>query len=300
MPTIRNFLVSRLLHAYPFYSGLGSLANSGLVNIATGVCAQTVWSKVPGGYFVATPLNDYVGRAIYYSGDLDRKVTWACTKLVRPGDTVIDIGANLGLVTMILASLVGPLGSVLAFEPIPRMQDLIKGALAKNAIQNVKLFGCALGAERGQMDLFVPVDHAGCATFSPERIAKGAESISVPVERLSDLLRQEELSPVRLIKIDVEGFESEVLKGAYEWMSKSPPDSVLFELNGQESVLNDNLAVRLLDELDYQFFALPRRLVRMRAERAKPTDARPHKAHDFIGIHRSKASQQLLDRLGVT
>ena len=183
-----------------------------------------------GGNYVLAPLDDYMGRAIYYSGDLDRKITWVCSRLVRPGDTVLDIGANLGLVTLILSSLVGETGQVHAFEPIPALQENIVRSAEKNGVSNITVHRMALGNETRMQELSVPPGHAGRASFVSERQNAQDTKIAVPVERLSTVLARESIGAIRLIKIDVEGFEAEVLRGAIECFSKTPPDAIVFEL----------------------------------------------------------------------
>ena len=116
MPTIRQSLITKLTKRYPFCSGCASVANKSLIHNFAGESTECVWSYVPGGDVLA-PLDDYVGGSAFYMGDLDRRLTWICSQIVRPGDTVMDIGANLGSVTRWLSGLVGETGRVHAFEP---------------------------------------------------------------------------------------------------------------------------------------------------------------------------------------
>ena len=109
MPSLRQSLLATLLRRYPLYSGAGTLANSKLVATLAGTSHESVWCPTSGGDVLA-PLHDYVGRAAYYCGDLDPKISWVCKKLVNPGDTVCDIGANIGIVTLLLSRLVGNAG----------------------------------------------------------------------------------------------------------------------------------------------------------------------------------------------
>ena len=85
------------------------------------------------------PLDDFAGRAAYYVGDLDRKLTGIMRRIVRPGDRVLDIGANLGIVTLPMAMAVGERGAVHAFEPNPVMQEHLERSLRRNGLNNVRL-----------------------------------------------------------------------------------------------------------------------------------------------------------------
>ena len=84
MPSLRQSIMAKLLRCYPLYSGAGTLANSKLVATLAGTSRETVWCPTSGGEILA-PLQDYVGRAAYYCGDLDPKISWVCKKLVNPG-----------------------------------------------------------------------------------------------------------------------------------------------------------------------------------------------------------------------
>jgi FkbM family methyltransferase len=283
MTTRRQRAVAAVTRRYPLYSGCGTLANHRLIRWIAGPGVDLASGKVFGGLRVAAPLEDYVGRAVFYSGELDRKITWVCSRVVRPGDTVLDIGANLGLVTFVLSSLVGTRGRVHSFEPIPEMQSLIERALAWNHTENVQLHRMALGAETGQLPLSIPRGHAGSASFVAARHHPESDVIYVPVRTLSDVMARHEQRPVRLVKIDVEGFEPEVLAGAREFFENSPPDIILFELNDFDGDARESPTVRWLAERGYGFFSIPLCVFRMRLLPYSLTEPGPaHGGHDFL------------------
>jgi FkbM family methyltransferase len=236
------------------------------------------WAKVYGGYQVAAPLDDYVGRAAFFAGELDRKITWICRRIVRPGDYVLDVGANLGLVTMILAKLVGPAGRVEAFEPVPAMCDLIQQAIERNQLPNIRLHRMALGAEAGEHSLSVPNGHAGSASFLPELRFVDQYEVRVPVRTLSEMTAGTS-ERARLLKIDVEGFESQVLAGGAEYFDRLPPETVLFELYDLDAA--DHPTVRFHLDRGYRLFSIPRSLVRMRL---LPFDGQT-RGHDYLAVH---------------
>lgn len=168
MPTLRQRVVSSVLRTYPFYSGCGRIANHPFVASLAGTSNEETWARVPGGEVLA-PLDDLMGRAAYYAGEHDRKITWICRKLIRRGDTVLDIGANLGMVTVHMASLVGRSGMVHAFEPNPRLVGLLSRAIDRNCLPQVKLHEFGLGPEESTLELRIPQSNTGEGSFVHNR-----------------------------------------------------------------------------------------------------------------------------------
>jgi FkbM family methyltransferase len=267
MPSLRQTLVAAMARRYPFYTGCGWLANHRIIRRLAGPSKEIAWARVQGGYLVAAPLDDHVGRAIFYVGELDRKITWVCSRLVRPGDTVLDIGANLGMVSLILSAMVGPSGQVHAFEPNPDMQSLMGDAITRNRIHNVILHPIALGSQAGEVMLSVPRGNAGAASVVAARGLSESVDIPVQMRTLSAVMAEHDVDQIRLVKIDVEGFESEVLIGAIGLFSRVRPDAIIFEVNDLEGDVRHHPTFRLLSRSGYGFFSLPRRLLRMQAYR---------------------------------
>ena len=116
--------------------------------------------------------------------------------VLRPGDNVVDVGANIGTLALCAASAVGESGHVLAMEAHPRTFGFLQGNLRLNQAQNVEALHLAAGDVEGRISI---TDASG-------------HSISVPMRTLDQLLPG--FSPVRLLRIDVEGFELAVLRGA--------------------------------------------------------------------------------------
>jgi FkbM family methyltransferase len=137
---------------------------------------------------------------------------------LRPGDTVVDVGANVGTLTLTAAALVGPAGAVFSIEAHPRTFEFLRANLALNPFTNVTPIQAAAGEE------------AGVLRFTDGRlddqnhVSTGAGALEVPVKRLDDLVFA---ATVRLLKIDVEGFELFVLRGAPKLLART--DCVYFE-----------------------------------------------------------------------
>jgi FkbM family methyltransferase len=152
----------------------------------------------------------------------------------RPGDVVLDVGANIGYFTVLLAAHVGSTGRVLAYEPYPSNADLIERSVKENGQDGiVTLRRVAVGESEGELELaFVPEERAtnsgGAFLLSPGAVPpRGHRTTRVPVVALD----QEEMpGRVALIKIDVEGAEPLALRGARRLLLRDRP-KVLAEVN---------------------------------------------------------------------
>lgn len=135
--------------------------------------------------------------------------------VTRDGDTAIDIGANIGMMTLLLSRCVGERGQVIAFEPNPDAASRITDAIEENGISNVILHRVAAGDSHGNADLAVISDHTGMGTLTePDADERDLVSCThkVEVDRVDSRVEIESSCPVT-IKIDVEGFEFRALHG---------------------------------------------------------------------------------------
>ena len=300
MPRLRQRSVASITRLYPFYSGCGAFANSALIQRLAGACDATVWTKVKGGTVLA-PLGDFVGRAAFYAGELDRKLTWVCSRLLGEGDVALDIGANIGMVTILMSRLVGGSGRVHAFEPNPSLLPLLRQVIERNQLANVRLHPIALGSREDTLELKIPATNSGAASFVRGSGAPEELIARVPVHRLADIANQERIDRVRLIKIDVEGFEAEVFRGAREMLEGVRPDAIIFELNEAIDVPFSEFPVfQLLSSLDYSFLAIPRALLSIRLRQFEPHTALRLIGHDFVAVARGKRHEDTLRRLRAT
>jgi FkbM family methyltransferase len=225
---------------------------------------------------------------VYYTGDYDKKLTWLCRKALREGDVALDVGANLGLVTLTMASCVGEHGSVHAFEPNPLLQRMIEQSVKRSSFSNVTLHKIGLGNKEGELELRVPTDNAGQGSFIYHDNNSDLPLHRCVIDRLSNVVKREKISKIRLIKIDVEGFENEVLLGAEEVLARMRPEIIVFESNEQrQPIFKERLAVKTLRRNDYCFFAIPKALLSMSIQPIDP-DLDTDPGHDIIAVPSEK------------
>jgi FkbM family methyltransferase len=129
----------------------------------------------------------------------------------RPGDTVADVGANIGEVSIVLSRGVGAHGRVFSFEPHPRIFTFLTGNLALNDCANVTARNMALGAEPGMVRMSDDKED------DMNRVVR-AGAIEVPCSTLDAELPP---GPIALLKVDVEGFELSVLKGGRQALART-------------------------------------------------------------------------------
>lgn len=174
-------------------------------------------------------------------------------RFCRPGATVVDVGANIGEWALQMADAVGADGRVLAVEPIPRMADAVaKSALANNMTQ-VSVVAVALSDAAGQAEFSVECGNTGGSRLG--RAEGAVDTISVPVQTLDALLEGRGIERVDFIKVDVEGFELEVLRGARATLARHRPPMYL-EVGAEDPAKRPALVALLRDELGYRLLGI--------------------------------------------
>jgi len=222
-----------------------------------------------GGYVLPLPWDvalevhyrDDLARAIDTLGVYDLVVTEAIWRLVRPGDTVLDVGANVGYMSLVAAARMGLGGRVFAFEPHPQLFD----ELSRNASRvRTRFPGVAVTPRRealsdsaGTAWLHVPKEFAqkrGLSSISATR-----EGIEIVTKRLDDCA-SEFGNDIALMKIDVEGHEPAVFRGARSLLESGAVRHIILEEHGRYPTE----AVTFLEGMGYVVFGLERSLFQAR------------------------------------
>jgi FkbM family methyltransferase len=188
---------------------------------------------------------------------------------------LLDIGANIGVHSLFFSSLAGARGRVYAFEAQRIVYQMLMGNLALNSVENVHARGVALGQAAGELRL-PPVDYSrpwnfggmGLATESPQpQFGHGTpERAAADKGEMIKVITLDSLNLPRIdfIKLDVEGMEEDVLRGAASTLDRTRP------LMQVEWMARDrgSLPLYLLEVLDYRAFQAGNNLICVPAERA--------------------------------
>jgi FkbM family methyltransferase len=293
-PSLYQHALAAITRRYPFLSGTALIPNSLTFTRISGSKNAEGWTSTPGGEIYAR-LNDYVGRAVFFFGDLDPKLTSVAKRLIRNGDTVLDIGANIGLMTLQFVDLVGPGGSVHSFEPNPDVLTLLAAAVNRKGANNVTLNEVALGDKPGVLNLSAPQANVGAGSIVRGSDWVHAQIYPVQVMRLDDYVSQQGIDAVDIIKIDVEGAEATVFEGARNLLQNNPPRAILFEDNEREENKISPAMGKLID-FGYGFIALPKSLLGLKPRILDPAKE-PIIGHDFIAAKLGSHLQDLCSQL---
>jgi FkbM family methyltransferase len=189
-------------------------------------------AKLPWGLDLTVQESDAIGYSILVGKVFDPCVTEAIHRLIDPGDTVIDVGANVGYLTSLAAVRAGASGRVLAFEPHPAVYELLRSNVeawsANHALAPVELHELALSDHDGTGSIVVgPLfeRNMGLAKLA-NGAADGQQSHEVQLRRLDEVF---EGGPVGLLKVDVEGHEAGVLAGTSKLLEERLVRDIIFE-----------------------------------------------------------------------
>lgn len=187
--------------------------------------------------------NESETRHVQIKGHIDTAMYWVIQRYVKQGSLAMDIGANYGYISALMADKVGDTGQVYAFEPNTDLHPYARRLFSLNRLFNIEIYECACSDSEGEGRFAVD---KGDHTMS--KIAEEGERV-VPLRTLDSIVAKNTKS-VSFLKIDVEGYEASVLKGSLKCLTESRP-VLVFEtgLHSQEDI---NCINGLLDSAKYE------------------------------------------------
>jgi len=201
--------------------------------------------------------NDFCSRSILRENFENAEWRFVA-RYLQPGMTALDIGAHHGFYSLLASAKVGTTGRVIAFEPSPRERQKLLRNLALNGCSNVQVEDCALADAPGEQELIlVGSNNSGCNSLRQPNVADLTSSIAVRVATLDGYFAGHPLPPVDFIKLDTEGAELAILKGACSVLrSRLRPliQCELEEIRTQPWGYHPREIVALLDTMGYRWF----------------------------------------------
>jgi FkbM family methyltransferase len=169
------------------------------------------------------------------------------------GDTVVDVGAHIGLYSLIAAKRVGPSGKVIAIEPDPENCNLLQRNIELNKLTNVTIFKRAAFSSSSKLKLYLPGKERGFTKLSTIMANRAVTEnfLEIDATTLDHLMLMQGMTQVNWIKIDVEGAELEVLKGAIVTLSVSKDIALLIEVHNVNNMDLHSAIVKFLQPYEF-------------------------------------------------
>jgi len=188
-------------------------------NLPSGIIADIIYYK----RFVVSIDTTYPVEKNMVSGIYNPHVIKILESFISPGDVIIDVGANVGAISLVASALASKEGRVIAIEPGPLNVNRLSRTISRNNVSNVHLVKCGISDKKGVMQWKLDRGNLGNARLVEE---DGDEEVNV--DTLDNLVNNLNIPIVSFIKIDVEGMELSVFKGAINTLRQYKP-SILFE-----------------------------------------------------------------------
>lgn len=257
-------VVERLLQPYYVFRP-GQLLRCGRDKCLSAVAGKPVTAervvRLPWGLDIAVNPRESIGHTIVRNGLFDLNVSEALSRLLAPGETGVDVGTNIGHMTSVMAHAVGGDGHVMAFEPHPEVYSELAANVARwravRGVGSIELREVALSDRDGYGNLTVHPQtferNRGSASLATkEAVEDGFTADEVTMSRLDDTLA----GPIHVMKIDVEGHELQVLRGAQGLLERGLVRDVIFE----EHEGYPTGVTELLEDAGFTLFGLDRTL----------------------------------------
>ena len=217
---------------------------------------KRICKPIIGNFNINVDTKNFIDSSIYYTGDYEAYLKKHFKGIIKKGDFILDIGANIGFHTLYFAELTGVSGKVFSFEPIQVNFDALQRNIKLNQFPQITAINKALGSTNSQMKIHIDQQAQNPGAFN--LLDEGPKNTVIDCIKGDHFLEQNQIEKINFIKIDVEGFEYEVFKGLSKTIRNSKP-VIIFEYDyNYQHKLHDNpkIIFEFLIQFDYQFFTI--------------------------------------------
>ena len=230
----------RAYRASPLYPRLGRTLGK-VLGIVTRNASKIVIRQIDGVTF-ELDLREVIDASLFYSGTFEAEAERTITAMLKPGMTAVDIGANFGYHTFRMARAVGSDGKVIAIEPTEWAFAKLQRNIARNGFKNIRLVKVALG-DRDQGPTEVRLQ----SSYRLDGTDLSTNEI-VPMYTVDTAMTMNDVDRVDFVKMDVDGLEGKVIRGARETLTKHRP-MLFFEVTPSAMRANGDDPVELVNTL---------------------------------------------------
>jgi FkbM family methyltransferase len=239
---------------------------------------------------------DSILSKLIYCNEFEKSERCFVSDLLRPGDIFIDIGANIGLFSLVAASCVGEKGRVLSIEPAETTYQRLCDNIKLNHFLNAKAYNIALSDVAGEASFnLIGNGYDAWSSFGTPSNERPFSSCLVKCDTWDKFARENDLiGKISLMKIDVEGWESRVLGGAINTLNREDAPVLLVEFSDLMARLADSSCKTLyhmLEKFGYEMFSYDEKLKKINREPIR-------EEYPYLNIIASKHPHKFLSRLG--
>lgn len=263
------------LRSWPFPHGSGRLADLFFPRLSFESTQCTVVTT--DGFRMAVQPSDLIGRHIYLTGEFDRSTFEVLQDFAQPGDTLLDIGANIGYVSAcFLWNIAGSF--VVAVDPQPGVIELLTENLSHFEEKRHKIFPVAVSDKDGVGHMEICSNNRGASRLSSSNNEGGVE---VKVWSFSHLLSEAQIEKVDLIKLDVEGKEENIVSAMAPILDRIRPRAIVFEEHSNKSAPTGPIGM-IFGEAGYRIFGIRKTIWSLELVPIK--EASDCTANDYIAV----------------
>lgn len=229
------------------------------------VKSDVIVTNFDGDLTVSLNLSEHMQRRIFWMGYYSEDIANILHQYVTPNMVILDVGANIGEITLIAAKRVGSHGRVYAFEPIDKIANKLVQHVELNSLTQVNIHRCALGNEPNKQ---IPI-YSSCGQQVSDKheglgslYSKNSQEQPIQYVELTTMdlwvSKHPEINTIDLIKIDIEGAELACLQGAKETLNKFKPKIIIEiqDFSAKQAGYKASDIIDLLSDLEYEFYQI--------------------------------------------